>query len=49
MVYGANGQDRPMSLYQNGSPKVFKVLGTNIFYDGAVWQELSLQELAQSK
>ena len=47
MVYGANGQDRPMSLYQDGSPKVFKVLGTNIYYDGAVWQELSLQEVAQ--
>lgn len=47
MVYGANGQDRPMSLYQDGSQKVFKVLGTNIYYDGAVWQELSLQEVAQ--
>lgn len=45
MVYGADGQDRPMSTYQNGSPKVFQVLGSNIFYDGAVWQELSLQEV----
>lgn len=45
MVYGADRQDRPMSLYQDGSAKVFQVLGTNIYYDGAVWQELSLQEV----
>lgn len=45
MVYGSDGQDHPMSLYQDGSPKVFQVVGTKIFYDGAVWQELSLQEI----
>lgn len=45
MVYGADGKDRPMSTYQDGSPKVFQVLGSNIYYDGAVWQELSLQEV----
>lgn len=45
MVYGADGKDHPMSFYQDGSPKVFQVLGSNIFYDGAVWQELSLQEI----
>lgn len=45
MVYGADGQDHPMSLYKDGTPKVFKVLGTKVFYDGAVWQELSLQEV----
>jgi hypothetical protein len=44
MIYGADGKDRPMSTYQDGSPKVFKVLGSKIYYDGAVWQELSLQE-----
>ena len=49
MVYGADGQDRPMSLYKDGSAKVFQVLGTNIYYDGAVWQELSLQELDKAK
>ena len=49
MVYGADGKDRPMSTYQDGSPKVFQVLGTNIYYDGAVWQELSLQELTKAK
>lgn len=45
MVYGADGQDKPMSLTSDRKPKVFEVLGTNIFYDGAVWQELSLQEV----
>lgn len=49
MVYGADRQDRPMSTYQDGSPKVFQVLGSNIYYDGAVWQELSLQEVDKSQ
>lgn len=44
MVYGANGADKPMSKYKDGTHKKFKVLGTRIFYDGAVWQELTLQE-----
>lgn len=44
MVYGADGVDRPMSK-SNGHFKSFKVLGTKIFYDGAVWQEISLQEI----
>lgn len=48
MIYGADGKDRPMSLYQDGSPKVFNVLGSKIYYDGAVWQELSLQEKTKS-
>ena len=45
MVYGADGKDRPMSTYKDGSSKVFEVLGVKKFYDGAVWQELSLQEV----
>ena len=49
MVYGADRKDRPMSTYQDGTPKVFQVLGTNIYYDGAVWQELSLQEVDKNK
>lgn len=49
MVYGADGKDHPMSLLKDGSAKVFQVLGTKIYYDGAVWQELSLQELTQKK
>lgn len=49
MVYGADGQDSPMSLYKDGSAKVFQVLGSKIYYDGAVWQELSLQEVDKSE
>lgn len=45
MVYGADGKDYPMSKYNDGSPKIFQVLGTKVYYDGAVWQELSLQEI----
>lgn len=45
MIYGADGKDRPMSLYRDGTPKMFRVCGTKIYYDGAVWQELSLQEV----
>ena len=44
MVYGADGQDHPMSLNKDGSPKIFSVLGTKKYYNGAVWQELYLQE-----
>lgn len=43
-VFGANGQDQPMSKNADGSPKIFEVVGTNIIYDGAVWQELTLLE-----
>ena len=49
MVYGADGKDYPMSIYRDGSPKVFQVLGVKIYYDGAIWQELSLQELSQGE
>ena len=44
MVYTNDG-DVPMSLCKDGTPKVFQVLGSKIYYDGAVWQELSLQEI----
>lgn len=43
-VYGANGQDKPMSLKKDGTPKKFKVLGKKVIYDGGIWQELTLQE-----
>lgn len=46
-VFGANGQDNPMSKYQDGTAKVFEVVGSNIIYDGAVWQELTLLEKKQ--
>lgn len=44
MVYGVNGQDKPLSVYKDGTPKVFNVLGVEFLYDGAVWQILNLQE-----
>lgn len=47
MVFGADGADRPMSRYRDGSDKVFVVVGTKFIYDGAVWQELTLQEKTQ--
>ena len=47
MVFGANGKDQPMSKYQDNSAKVFEVVGSKIFYDGAVWQELTLQEFSK--
>jgi hypothetical protein len=47
MVYGTDGKDNPMSVYRSGKPKVFEVVGSNIYYDGAVWQELSLLEVKE--
>ena len=46
-VFGANNEDKPMSRYQDGTAKVFEVVGSNIIYDGAVWQELTLLEKNQ--
>lgn len=45
MVLGLNGKEKPMSVSQDGTPKKFKVLSVRPFYDGAVWQELLLQEI----
>lgn len=42
-VYSING-DVPIALNNDNTPKVFKIIGTNIYYDGAVWQELTLKE-----
>ena len=44
-VFGANGQDKPLSRNKDGSPKQFQVLGVKPIYDGAVWQELTIQEV----
>ena len=44
-VFGANRQDKPLSKNKDGSPKQFQVLGVKPIYDGAVWQELTLQEV----
>lgn len=43
-VYGANNKDRPMSLYKEGVPKAFEVLGKKVIYDGGIWQDLTIQE-----
>lgn len=43
-VYTANGVDVPMSLDKVGNAKVFQVVGKKSYYDGAVWQELTLLE-----
>lgn len=42
--FGANGKDKPMSLKKDGTEKEFEVVGKNIIYDGAIWQELTIQE-----
>ena len=44
MIY-KGGVDVPMSLKKDGTAKAFSVLGSKIYYDGAVWQELTLQEV----
>jgi hypothetical protein len=44
MVFGADRKDRPMSLRKDGTAKTFSVVGVKYIYDGAPWQELTLQE-----
>lgn len=43
-VLSANGEDIPMST-KEGRAKRFMVLGITPIYDGAVWQEIYLQEI----
>lgn len=43
MIYQADRTDKAMSI-KNGANKSFKVVGTEIYYDGAVWQKLYVQE-----
>ena len=38
--------DRPMSSKPDGTPKEFLVTGVTLVSDGAVWQELQLQEVS---
>lgn len=47
-VFGADGKDKPMSRYSSGKPKVFEVVSTRKFFDGAVWQELNLLEVLEN-
>lgn len=44
MVRNQYGVDSPISLSPDYKPKYFSVLGSKAFFDGAVWQELTLQE-----
>ena len=44
MVLGANGTDIPMSKRNDSTAKKFIVLSVKPIYDGAVWQQLVLQE-----
>ena len=44
MIYTANGKDEPMSKKKDNSPKVFRIVGREMIYDGAVWQIIYLQE-----
>ena len=43
-VRNSVGKDEPLSLTQDGFAKPFEVVGTKLFYNGAVWQELTLRE-----
>lgn len=47
-VFGADGKDKAMSRYSSGKPKVFEVVSTRKFFDGAVWQELNLLEVLEN-
>lgn len=43
-VFGYTGEDKPMSIYQDGSPKIFEVVGLKITYDGEITQRISLTQ-----
>ena len=45
--YTASREDAPMSTKKDGSEKKFSVIGVNMSYDGAVFQDLTLQEIAE--
>lgn len=45
MVYDSSGNDIYMSKKQDNKPCQFRVCGVRFYYNGAVWQELSLQEI----
>ena len=47
MICNEKREDVPMSYYTDGRPKVFRVVGVKMIYDGAVWQELTLQEYTE--
>lgn len=45
--YTANGE-APISIYENGDSKCFKITGLSFIFDGAVWQKIVAQELPQN-
>ena len=45
MVFKSDGKDYPMFTYPDGTGKNFKVIGRDIYYDGAVWQKITLEEI----
>lgn len=45
MAYNGNGEDVPVATKENEKPVVFRVIKTKYVYDGAVFQELTLQEV----
>jgi hypothetical protein len=44
MIKLANGDYVPIAKNEDGTPMVFVVLAIRVFYDGVVWQELTLQQ-----
>lgn len=44
MIKLANGDYVPIGKNEDGTPMVFVVLAIRVFYDGVVWQELTLQQ-----
>ena len=45
MYINGNNNEVPIAKYNDGTPKVFKVLQSKILYDGAVWQTILAQEV----
>lgn len=44
MIKKADGTSVPIDTDEKGKPMEFVVLAVKVFYDGAVWQELTLQQ-----
>lgn len=43
LTRNALGKDVPMSIIHNKYPKVFEVVGVKPYYDGACWQDITIQ------
>lgn len=48
MVRRTLSQEEPISSTEDDLAKVFEVVGVRVFFDGAVWQELTLRETDKS-